>query len=340
MFSESRHRTGSSANRRNPTTSGGRATVAGGAIKDASHAVFYAGVGKGFVSGINGALLFWSRQDLKDLFRSALDDVATAQVGYLVLLVAVILMVREPTNSLSEIVWTFSRWARMVTLMVTLVLERKTKATESMFFCALRATDPQFAQAVQAQEPIKATKTEKFHKYERIAKMASIRIATMICSKYLPSTKWFAIPALKFVSVRQTLGDKVAVSVAMVHVLPDSFLQASHLDDMLLTFTESVLDADDLGFDSVRAYVKRLDGEATRQYFRQRYRGYLTGMGFLYSVLMQIPFLGIPLILIAECAAAVLVVDIVQRNLEKDNRLPLTGEHVLKSPPRNTQKLD
>lgn len=306
-------------------------------MKDASHVAFYAGFGKGFASGLDGVLLFFSKRDVRDLFQSALHDAVTAQIGYVVLVIAVVLLLREPTGSLSEFLWTLSRWARMVTLVVTLFLDRKSQATEAMFFTALRATNPQFADAVRSQAPNKPSSHEKFKKYKRIAKMASLRIATYICTRFFPGSKPITIPIIKYVSMRQTLGDLIAASVALVHVLPDSLLQTSHVDDMLLTFTEAILDADDLGFDAVRPYVKRLDGEVVRKYFRQRYRGYITGMGFLYSVFMQVPLLGIPLVLVAECGAAVVVVDIATRNLEKHDRLQLTGEHVLATAPHRPE---
>lgn len=101
------------------------------------------------------------------------------------------------------------------------------------------------------------------------------------------------------------------------------------MDDVLVSFGESVLDAEDLGTDLTKAFTSRLDSEDTRSYFIDRYRGYITGCGFVYSLFSSVPFLGIPITLAAECGAAYLVVDIVKRNQDKANRLPLACEDAL-----------
>jgi hypothetical protein len=118
-----------------------------------------------------------------------------------------------------------------------------------------------------------------------------------------------------------------------VHALPGTLRESSRLDELVLSFSEAVLDSDEMGRDLVRPFVRRLNSDDARVYLRNRYRGYLAGLGFLFSCLTQIPLAGFAVGLIGECGAAVCVVDIVARNLEKDDhsRLPLTGEQAFAS---------
>jgi hypothetical protein len=300
-----------------------------GTIKDASHCAFYAGAAKGFVSAIEGLLLFLAHPELRARLYDSMVALFRTHTWHAAVAALVVVYMRVKSDSVGELLWTFSRWARIVTVTMTFLLGSKLKATEAMFFDALHATHPAFADAVRSQPPIRSTPREKLERYKRIAKMTAFRLAGTIVAHVVPGGKFIVIPVIKYISMRPTLGGPVATAVAAIHVLPDSILAQSHIDDFLMSFSEAVIDATELGNDSVRPYIKRLDSGATREYFRERYRGYVTGMGFFYSVLMQVPFLGIPLVVIAECGAAVMVVDIVARNLEKDARLPLTGEQVL-----------
>lgn len=222
-----------------------------GTSKDASHAAFYAGLAKGFASAMNGFVLFLSRKELRQRLKDSLALVANAQIGYAVLAAAFYFFLRDPADSFGELVWALSRWARIVTMIVTLFLERKAKATEAMFFDSLRAADPNFAASVEATERAKAGTREKLRKYKRIGKMAALRGAGYLITQLLPGGELLAVPTLKYVSVRATLGAPVSMAVAALHAVPTDWLTGSHLDDMLLQFTEAVMDAEDLGGDVV-----------------------------------------------------------------------------------------
>lgn len=300
-----------------------------GTAKDASHAAFYAGAAKGFAAGCDGLVLFLGSPPLRALLRESVGAAANAQIAYVALAAAVFVAFQEPAESPSQALWALARWGRMLTLVVTLFLERKTKATEAMFFAALEAKDPRFAAAVRAAEPPPPSRREKLRKYKRIAKMAALRFAGMAVARLLPGGRVLAMPALRYISLRPTMGGPGAAAVAAVHALPEAVLALGHADDMLVSVSDAIVDADDAGFDAVRTYVKRLDGEETKEYFSERYRGYIVGMGALYSMLETIPFLGVPIVLVAECGAACCVVDIVSRNLAKDNRRQLVGEGAL-----------
>lgn len=301
----------------------------GGTAKDASHGAFYAGLAKGFAAGMDGLVLFAARPELRARLRESVGAAVNAQIAYVALAAAVFVLFQEPAGSASEALWAVARWGRILTLVVTLFLERRSGATEAMFFAALSAKDARFADAVRAAAPPKPGRRERLAKYKRIAKMAALRFAGMAVARVLPGGRFIAMPALRYISLRPTLGGPGAAAVAAVHALPESVLALGHADDVLVSVSDAIVDADDAGFDAVRTYVKRLDGEETREYFRERYRGYVTGMGALYSVLEAVPFLGVPIVLVAECGAACCVVDIVRRNLDKDNRRALTGEAAL-----------
>lgn len=302
----------------------------GGAVKNASHAAFYSGVAKGFACGVDGLLLFASKKELRILLKDSLAPLRSAALGYAALCVLLFLLMRNPADSFTELLWTMSRWSRILTVLVSLLLERQFHARSAMFFAALHAQDPAYGAALQALQPVKPTTAERVQKGKRIAKMIAFRIAGAVIQRVFPGGKYIALPAIKFITMRPTLGNGVAAAMAAVHLIPEDILAASSIDEGLVSFGEAILDADDLGRDATRDFSRRLDSAETRLYFTKRYRGYLTGCGFLYSLLSAIPFLGIPLTLICECAAAIVVLDIVQRNLEKDNRRALACEEVLR----------
>lgn len=222
-----------------------------GTVKDASHAAFYAGLAKGFTSAMNGFVLFLSKKELRQRLKDSMALIANAQIGYAVLAAAFYFFLRDPADNLGELLWSLSRWARIVTMIVTLFLERKAKATEAMFYDSLRAADPNFAASVESAERVRAGTREKLRKFKRVGKMAALRGTGYLVTTLLPGGELLAVPTLKYVSVRATLGAPVSAVVAALHALPNSWLASSHLDDMLLQFTEAVMDAEDLGGDVV-----------------------------------------------------------------------------------------
>jgi hypothetical protein len=250
-----------------------------GTAKDASHAAFYAGVAKGFASGMEGFILFLSRAELRQRLNDSLSSTMNAQILYAALAAAVVIFIRDPADDVASLVWALSRWGRILTLIVTLFLERKVKATEAMFFDALAAKDPAFASAVRARAPAKRGRRERLAKYKRVAKMTAVRLAGAFVARWLPGGRFVAIPALRYITLRPTLGGPAALAVSSIHALPESVLALGHLDDLLVSMSEAVLDADELGFDAVRTYTKRLEWPDTQDYFRERYRGYVTGLG-------------------------------------------------------------
>lgn len=300
------------------------------ARKDASHAAFYAGLGKGMLCALDGIQLFVSSPNLRKVFWDLLKPLRNAQLAYASVALLLMFFLRDPADDMTELIWTLSRWGRIVTLLITLFLERHLKANSAMFFAALKEKHPAFGNAVEQKEKGKTTVREKITKFKRIGKVTLFKLAGTIIKKVFPGGKRVAIPTVKFVSMRPVLGNVVAAVIAAVHAIPAEVLEASRVDDALVSFGEAILDADDLGSDSTKEYFRRLDSEDARQYFHQRYRGYLTGCGFVYSLLSAVPFLGIPITLIAECGAACVVVDVVQRNLDKENRQALPCEDALK----------
>jgi len=90
------------------------------------------------------------------------------------------------------------------------------------------------------------------------------------------------------------------MGVAAVGMIPSSLLDNTWVDELILGLSEALLDANDFGVHAARGYLRRIPDLAARDYFLNRYRGYLSGMGFLYSLMMEIPLLGIPLSLIGQ----------------------------------------
>jgi hypothetical protein len=302
-----------------------------GTTKDASHAAFYPGVAKGFASAMSGLVLFISSPPLRARVASSLRLLKSAHLPLVAAFALLFVVARDPADDWATAVFALSRWARLVTLFSTFVLDRKYKAREDMFFTATTLHSPAFSAALKAAPQSPLSRSEKFQRAKRVAKMSALRIASIIIKRMFPGAAVFATPALTYISTVPTLGTPVALAVAAVHVLPSTLLASWSLDEAVLSFSEAILDSDDMGNDLMRPFVRRLDGEDARVYFRNRYRGYLVGCGFVFSCLTQIPLAGIAIGLIGECGAAVCVVDIVSRNSRKEqhSRMALVGEHAL-----------
>lgn len=301
-----------------------------GTKKDASHTAFYAGAAKGLASALDGLVLFLSRAELQAELRASLSAAANAQIAYAALAALVVFLLRGEADSWRGVFWSLSRWCRLLTLIVSIFLQRRLGASERMFFRALAVKNPAFADEVRSEVPVKRSITERAQKWKRVAKLAALRAADGVVTWLLPGGSVLISPALKYISIRPTLGPPVALAIAAIHVLPNNLLAMWHFDDLLLSVSEAIVDADQFGKDALRPYVKRLTAEQ-EEYFKERYRGYITGMGTVYCMLEAIPFMGIPIMLVAECGAACLLEDIVIRNLAKADRISLCGERALQT---------
>lgn len=300
-----------------------------GTAKDASHAAFYAGAAKGLTSAFDGLVLFLSRKELQQSLKASLLSAANAHLFYAALAILVVILLRDPAHSWTAVFWALSRWSRLITLIVSAFLERRLGVSELMFVGALEVQNPDLAAEVRAAPVVKRNFTEKAAKWKRIAKLMALRGANAAATRLIPSGSVIVSPVLKYIAIRPTLGPPVALAIAAIHVLPESVLALGHLDDFLLSVSEAIIDAADFGEDALRPYMKRLTSEQA-EYVRERYRGYITGMGTLYCMLQAIPFMGIPIELISECGAACLLDDVVKRNLEKTERMELCGERAFK----------
>lgn len=304
-------------------------TTAYHATKDASHRAFYTGFVKGMQSAIEGIQLFISSKPLQKKFFNVIKPICSAQVLYVSCAILLFLLVKNPADSVVELFWTFVRWSRLVSLITSFILERYLKANTEIFFEALRIKNPAFADALSDKPIVKKTAREHLTKLKRIAKLLAFKMTGSIVGSVFPGGKFIVVPAVKFVSMKPVLGTSVAGAMAAIHLIPAEILESSILDDLLVSFGEAIIDADDMGLDSTRDYSRRLDSVEMRTYFIDRYRGYLTGCGFAYSMLSTVPFLGIPICLIAECGAACVVVNVVERNLEKQRRKSLLCEEAM-----------
>lgn len=299
------------------------------ATKDASHGAFYTGFLKGMTSAVEGIQLFLRSEVLRNEFRQLTKPIRNAQIAYASAGILLFLLLRDPADDIAELFWTLSRWGRIVTVLVSFILENQYGATSTMFFAALKERHPAFGAAVESREKHRKTLQERLSSFKRAGKLTLFKLAGLLVQKLFPGGKYIAVPAIKFVSIRPVLGTGVAAAIAAVHAIPAEALESSRVDDVLVSFGEAIVDADEMAGDSVLEYTKRLETPEIRSYFFKRYRGYLAGCGFVYSLLSSIPFLGIPLTLISECGAACLVTDIAQRNLNKEFRRPLLCEDAL-----------
>ena len=302
--------------------------------KDPSHLPFYAGFIRGMLCSIEGAFLFLSHSELAKVLRNILKPVLTAQLVYFAIGVALWVLFRnsdvgKSNNLPTTLVSSFWQWSRIISTGAGLVLERKVKSHEVMYEASLKAKNTRFANELSRIKPHRV-EGEVVLKYVRIAKLTAFRLMGFLIKRFFPKHRNRGMAILKFFSIRSVLGSKLSFALAAVELLPGNILGKTFFDDALVFAGEALLDAFDLGKDSTKFYYKRLPSLETRQYFRARYHGYLTGMGFLYSMCLGVPFLGVLVSIIAECGAACLVVEIVERNLQKETRQSLPGEDSLK----------
>lgn len=299
--------------------------------KDASHGAFYAGFAKGAASAVEGMVLFVKTPKLQQIAWEAMGPMCKAQFVYISAALIFIVVFYDFKADFGELFWAISRWGRIVTIALNIILDLFSGANKSMFFAALREKNGDFANALEEMPEIRASFRQKWTNFKRIGKLALFNLTGKLIKWIIPGGKYLAIPVMKFVSMRPVLGNGVAAAVAAVHAMPLDTLESSRVDDILVVFGESVVDADDLGADLTKKYSRRLD-EETRTYFGDRYRGYIVGCGFVYGLMSAVPLLGIPMSLIGECGAACLISDIVQRNLEKEARRALPAEELLGRP--------
>ncbi len=215
-----------------------------GTKKTASDAAFYSGFATGFLASVEGFFLFLTRKELRKLLSASLKPLRNAQLAYIVVCILIFLVAREPTDSFSKLFWTFWRWGRMVTVLISLVLDRQRGVNAAMFFAALYIRDDQFGSALEAKKPAKRSTLARIRKFKRFAKIAAIRGLAALVKFVIPSTNIVLGPALKFASIRPVLGDKVAAAVAAIHLLPSSFLESTILDDVLASVAEAIVDAE------------------------------------------------------------------------------------------------
>lgn len=300
--------------------------------KDASHHAFYAGFFKGMGSAFEGLkLLIQSprvRHEFSDLFRPMINAGAIYIATGVIIFGATHNMQAE---GLPGLLATMSRWGRIIVVALNGLFDLTSKANSRLFFTTLREKNVPFSNTIEKTPTVRTSLHTRWAKFTRVVKLSTFKLTAMLVRWLIPNAKFVAIPAVKFVSMRPVLGNEVAAAVSLVDALPLHVLHSTIVDDILVSFGESIIDADDLGADITKPFARRLT-EEKRAYFASRYRGYITGCAFVYSMLSAIPIVGIPVALAAECGAACMVADIVKRNLKKDGRMTFPGEeHFLKS---------
>lgn len=313
-----------------------RSEGGGGTIhKDASHIVFYGGLLKGMGSAVRGVQLFFTTPILFSYGRERVIPLLNVQVGYMVALLLLFTLAYHTPESFAEVFGILWKWSRMMTVILTTLLEvrndifggRRDGAT--LFDLTLEVEgNKEYSEMVRtlpkAKKPIRYYVTAA----KRVLKLILFKMSAGVIMWVIPSGYQIVMPVVRFATMRGVLGVPLALSIASIYALPPELLHDYWIDDVLVSFGESLVDADDQGLKLVNGLLRKLDLQ-TRSYVQQRFRGYIIGLGFVFSFLAAVPFLGIPMSLIAECGAASLIVDITRRNLTKHDRLELPGEALL-----------
>lgn len=294
--------------------------------KDASHQAFYAGFLKGMVSAFEGLKLAVQSPRVRSVSSELFAPMMKTQVVYITAGVVIFGGFHNmQKEGLMGLLGTMSRWGRIIIVALNVFFDLSSKANARLFFAALGEKNLQFAKAIEERPVVRPSFRNRWSKAKRVFKLTTFKLTSFLVRSFIPGGKAIAIPAVKFVSMRPVLGNGVAAAISLVDILPLEVLQSTIVDDVLVSFGESIIDADDLGADITKQFVRRLD-EEKRIYFAERYRGYVIGCSFVYSMLSALPIIGIPAALMAECGAACMITDVVERNLQKRNRLPFPGE--------------
>lgn len=296
-------------------------------LKNPSHAAFYTGFLKGMACGVSGLSLLVSSPTLRaHLWASHAPLLRKQAAVYACAAVLIIFFLRDGTE---HPVRTLLRWSRLLTTAIVYIADKRMKVDQSSFFAALRLRNPALAAVVEASPDAATADGESRVRRRRVIRMAALRTAGFVASKILPgAVKPAASAAIQYATLRPVLGDGFSLSLAALSLLPASLRDATAADDVLEAAGEALRDALDAGKDAVRPYYRRLPGPS-RRYFYARYGGYLSGCGFLYSLLMQIPGVAVVANVAANVAAAVQVEDILARNPNKEESVSLLGEEVV-----------
>lgn len=296
-------------------------------LKDPSHAAFYAGFLKGMACGVSGLTLLATSPALRaHLWASHAPLLRKQAAVYAVAAVLIVFLFRDGTE---HPVRTLLRWSRLLTTAIVYVADKRMHVDRTSFFAALRLRNPSLAAAVEASPDTAVADGESRVRRRRLVRMAALRAAAFVASKLLPGTvRPAAAAAIQYATLRPVLGDGFSASLAALSLLPASLRDVTAADDVLEAAGEALRDALDAGKDAVRPYYRRLPGPS-RRYFYARYGGYLSGCGFLYSLLMQVPGVAVVANVAANVAAAVQVEDILSRNADKEESVSLLGEEVV-----------
>jgi len=310
--------------------------------KTASNVSFYGGFISGLISSIEGLIMFSRQKTLQNLVWESLKPLRNATGFYVGIILFVVFISKASITSSADVLMAFLRWSRLVTVLISMFLERNLRANAKMFFEALKIRHRDYGDALENFEKPKRTFVEKLRKYRRIAKIISLKLGSNFAAYMVPDYATYINSVVKFFSVKSVLGAPVACAFASCEVLSKQLLagENEYWDDIFIALCEALVDAEDLTMDGTKQFYIRLGNDEEKRYFRKRYRGYLTGCGFSLSLLMQIPLLSIPLTLVAECSAACVVVDIVEKNLHKDKRIPFPCEELLRKGGEEQEKGD
>lgn len=305
--------------------------------KDGSHMVFYGGLVKGMGSALKGISLFIGTPALVTLARERMIPLVNMQLGYMAALLCLFALAVHTPESFGEVFSLLWRWSRLATVVITSLLElrndvfgRRSGDAHKVFDVALEteANNSEYAQYMAYLPKAKKPVSYYVQAVKRVCKIALFKMSATVIAWVVPNGQNVVLPLVRFATMRTVLGMPLAFAVASVYAIPQHLLHEYWIDDALVSFGEALVDADDLGTKLINPFLRKVEVD-TRAYVTSRYRGYIIGLGFVFSLLSAVPFIGIPMSLVAEAGAACLVVDITRRNIDKRDRMELPGERML-----------
>ncbi|KAA8496985.1 hypothetical protein FVE85_0714 [Porphyridium purpureum] len=316
--------------------------------KNPSHALFYPQFARGCRSALQGLKFALTDTDARAILKKMIPNILMG-TG-IVLGVAFLWYVAENQAGLLSdatdgdgqgqsisFLEAFFKSSSYATILASMALNKKLTIDDEMFMLTLRKLEPEFADVVQKSERRKKTAKEYLNKLTRIGKKLAYRLVGKVVRKVSRKAAFFVAPLIRFASLRFVMGTPFAAAMAALEAVPGKQL----LEEPILMLGEAFIDSLDLSKDILKPYQKRLHDPKVVEYMNLRYQGNLTGVGFIFELFMNIPIVSILVYMLAECAAAYEVIEIVRRNKAKaEGHKELLGEDALaaEAEPEPTKK--
>eukprot|EP01133_Synstelium_polycarpum_P020518 gene20518-24629_t len=303
--------------------------------KTLAHPVFYIKFAKGFLTFFKGALTSIRNRQIMSTYYETLQLLMVGIAGTYFALIMSTLPIRiglfvlakfglhlESLGTMLSPFVLFDKIALFVPMIFVGFLRYMLPSyNEDMFFSVMAVQNPVLAEHLR-NSPI--VKQYPFSDYlKRLGKMAFFGVSVYLMS-LLPYVGTVIIPISQFIYSREPLGNGMAFVLSVTSLHPSFKSFASHsLKALMASYS--------LAKELLEVYYCRVPDAKQEVYINRRYFGWLFGFSIACMYCLSIPYIGVSLWGIAQGSAAVFVLQILERNaqkqmLEHDGVIHLYGE--------------